>query len=480
MSMRKTFLMDKLANLIVSPSQSLQITLSYEAGSPISTLSCLYDLPPALIPRIINEVREEAINPERDIIQFTYAMNTQEEYTMWKAGLDVAQALKQVKDTLKLRAEDFVPCGLAKCISLRRPFALELSGSSRKIFWIYVENAFGCTGYFARSLLKRAERGEGGAIVWMYGRAKGFSVHDKIVNLSIQQFSTNSSNQSTNSQSTNSQSTNSQSTNSQSTSSQSTNSQSTSSQFTNSQSTKAQSSFANAQYSQSTNDQSTNDQSTNNQTSNSQSTQSNLIEIERKFKLRESDLQTIKRIARFGGEKTYHDEYFDSPTYELTKKDTWLRKRNGAWECKVPIDNAGNQGTDYYLELTNESDILQFMIQNKIISAIDSASPLEQQLTNHKIVPFASIRSTRSKYRTDTFNFDLDVTDFGYSIGEIEIMVKQASEIPNAQKQIDQFVSENALVVSGVQGKVLTYLSRFRKEHYAALVSSGLISKKTI
>jgi len=208
-----------------------------------------------------------------------------------------------------------------------------------------------------------------------------------------------------------------------------------------------------------------------------QSTTHNMIEIERKFKLRETDLQTIKQIAKFGGEKTYRDEYYDSPTYELTKKDTWLRKRNGVWECKVAVENTENKGTDYYLELTNESDILKYLLDNDHIKQIGSLS-VDQHLANNSICQFATICSARSKYKTDKFNFDLDVTDFGYSIGEIEIMVKDASEIPSAQKLIDQFVSEHDLVVAGVQGKVLEYLNRFRREHYDALVVAGLISKK--
>ena len=82
-------------------------------------------------------------------------------------------------------------------------------------------------------------------------------------------------------------------------------------------------------------------------------------------------------------------------------------------------------------------------------------------------------------------------------------MVKDASEIPRAQNLIDGFVSEHGtllplssslvyisnivfifsssflgLVVTGVRGKVLEYLSRFKKDHYEALVNAGLIGKK--
>lgn len=80
------------------------------------------------------------------------------------------------------------------------------------------------------------------------------------------------------------------------------------------------------------------------------------IEVEQKFLLRKQDIELIKKTATFVGEKKYYDEYYDTPKYALTTKDVWLRKRNGYWECKIAVEGSGS--TDYYLELTNERDIL--------------------------------------------------------------------------------------------------------------------------
>jgi len=58
------------------------------------------------------------------------------------------------------------------------------------------------------------------------------------------------------------------------------------------------------------------------------------------------------------------DIYFDSPDYELTKRDLWLRSRNGVLELKAPPsqtvhvdDNGGVSTVDFYRESTQLADI---------------------------------------------------------------------------------------------------------------------------
>lgn len=94
---------------------------------------------------------------------------------------------------------------------------------------------------------------------------------------------------------------------------------------------------------------------------------------------------------------------------------------------------------------------------------------------------FCTIETTRKKYQYQDLTIDLDLTDFGFQIGEIEMIVDSPDQILTAENKIQRFARELGLnIASGVPGKVLTYLQRIKPEHYQALRDSGLLAAKGI
>lgn len=210
-----------------------------------------------------------------------------------------------------------------------------------------------------------------------------------------------------------------------------------------------------------------------------------VIEVEVKFKLAPQDEAKIARIAKFKRETKFVDRYFDTRSFALTKNDTWLRLRDSNWECKVPpMPGAGSGKTlshvDQYRELDTEASIYHFLQQQNYLVATPShpSGPLLDILVNHGFYQFANIASVRRKYQFGKFNIDLDITDFGYSIGEVELQVEEESEAAQAKREIEQFVHEHGLDAGRIRGKVLEYIFRNNPAHYRALQESGLISDK--
>lgn len=70
--------------------------------------------------------------------------------------------------------------------------------------------------------------------------------------------------------------------------------------------------------------------------------------------------------------------------------------------------------------------------------------------------------------------------DFGYNIGEVELMVSDPKEMELAAKRISQFCKEFDFdTTPPIYGKVLRYLESERPAHFKALVDCGLIQRKT-
>ena len=77
------------------------------------------------------------------------------------------------------------------------------------------------------------------------------------------------------------------------------------------------------------------------------------VEVEEKFAVSGDRDAFAARVKAAGGSATssvrFHDEYFDTSSLALTSQDTWLRRRDGAWELKIPhgdrVASGGEQGS---------------------------------------------------------------------------------------------------------------------------------------
>jgi CYTH domain len=246
-------------------------------------------------------------------------------------------------------------------------------------------------------------------------------------------------------------------------------------------------------------------------------------ETERKFVLTPLILQNISRLSGQTIPQLHSmvDVYFDDSFYSLTTRDMWLRRRNDTYELKWPRSEQnqsnGDQklsGIDFYHESTSWTVITEALsgasvnLENPVLDVNSSSSDVEYWLKSNGLTSFATIKSSRQRYRlelpagkklisstsdstpdTHVINVDIDDVEYminddvscsdprlRYSIGEIEL-IKPAENHGADEALLDVF-KQLEISTEPVRGKVLEYLSRFRPNHYIALESSGLIAGK--
>lgn len=143
-----------------------------------------------------------------------------------------------------------------------------------------------------------------------------------------------------------------------------------------------------------------------------------MIEVEKNFAIGPEDKKCLTEGATLLARKVFTDVYYDSPDYALTGNDFWLRTREGKFELKVP-QNTGH-------------------IKDRI-----------------------------------TDQYEEDEMDFGFTVFEVELMVKTQEDIPAAEKRIIEFGAAYHLNPQSA-GKVIEYLRRFSPTHLAFLQSRGV------
>ncbi|ESO91077.1 hypothetical protein LOTGIDRAFT_67883, partial [Lottia gigantea] len=159
------------------------------------------------------------------------------------------------------------------------------------------------------------------------------------------------------------------------------------------------------------------------------------VEVERKFTINsETEPLLVKLGAKAKSTKTFTDIYFDDDDYSLTLSDCWLRKRNNDYQMKIPVPNSPifDHSTKYQ-ELTNNTDILQFLKKKLGVSS----NQLSGLIQTAKVIEFAKITTTRKTYSLNGCEIDLDMTDHGFQVGEIEVMAESPSQISEALRTIE-------------------------------------------
>lgn len=197
-----------------------------------------------------------------------------------------------------------------------------------------------------------------------------------------------------------------------------------------------------------------------------------MIEIEKKFSLTKEQQDTLQLSAKFLGTKEVIDSYFDNETFDLTKRDIWLRKRNEQFELKVSKDINVNRKADQYDEIENEFEIRKLL-------KIENNGSLSDDIAKAGYLPFTQLKSIRLKYQKDAFAIDIDevtAPDFSYALAEIELMVENESKIEEATQKIIEFAKSNGLQTDTyVRGKVVEYIRLKRPAHFEALVKAGVV-----
>ncbi|MDP3794562.1 MAG: CYTH domain-containing protein [bacterium] len=195
-----------------------------------------------------------------------------------------------------------------------------------------------------------------------------------------------------------------------------------------------------------------------------------MIEVEKKFLLRDDDIARLTRDARFVREEVLCDVYYDTPDFRVTRADMWLRERNARWELKVSLNKDPNRLGDNFRELETEDEI-------RGVLGLSQEGTFREDLERRGYGTFCTCITTRRKYKKGDFTIDLDSAEFdglSYRIAEIELMVETPDEMEAAFDRIRRLALTEGLAVEHVQGKIAAYLKHKKPGHYEALVSAGV------
>ncbi|AWP20853.1 putative thiamine-triphosphatase [Scophthalmus maximus] len=222
------------------------------------------------------------------------------------------------------------------------------------------------------------------------------------------------------------------------------------------------------------------------------------VEVERKFICNAETLKTLEEIGAVClGQRQFHDQYFDNPQFDLTLRDMWLRKRKGCWELKCPTVAVG--GTEAmsgeqskaaalctrYKEITSLHDI-QLRVTEVIKDVCEdgdteaaSSHQDESWLGKINLVCFAEFTTVRRSFTLEEegVQIDLDQADFGYHVGEVEVLVPEGGDVQAALEKIERTARRLGLTgeQQRVEGKMDVYLKRNHPEHYAKLLSVHIL-----
>lgn len=194
-----------------------------------------------------------------------------------------------------------------------------------------------------------------------------------------------------------------------------------------------------------------------------------MIEVEKKFLLTNEERERLLEGAEFESEKTFADTYYDTRDYSLTRKDTWLRFRDGRCELKVPqaMESYDEHAIDQYDELLTEQEIRTYL-------RLPSHKTFKEDLEYSGYCPIGTITTHRKAYRKEGFVIDIDYTDTGYSVGEIELLVEDEVGMEEATCKIIEFAEKHQLTLTPVRGKVAEHIRVNNPEHFQLLIDAGI------
>ena len=210
------------------------------------------------------------------------------------------------------------------------------------------------------------------------------------------------------------------------------------------------------------------------------------IEVERKFEATDAaalpSCDGRASAARFAGEVSFTDAYWDNAGCTLTRRDTWLRQREGKWEIKIPLgdpgDRSGASGGErtVFREVEGEAAVRTALESLLDGGALDGAGDLEAALRAAAFAPFVTFGTKRSKFRVGECAIDADVASFGHSVVEVEVMCESEAAVPEAESAIARVAGELQLVpLQNTGGKLETCIRREAPAVLAALVEEGIL-----
>jgi predicted adenylyl cyclase CyaB len=192
-----------------------------------------------------------------------------------------------------------------------------------------------------------------------------------------------------------------------------------------------------------------------------------MIEVEIKCQLTPEQEATLLKDAAFMSEEHITDVYYDTPTYDLSIKDYWLRTRNGTFALKIPAPTTSTTAAQRY-ELDTEQDIRREL-------KLSTDIPLEQAIRNAGYKPLYTLQQHRRKYTKEGFTIDLDhatFENFSFDRCEIETLVKKPKDVDQATKTLIAFAHRHnitPLPMDHHASKLATLIKMVNPHHFALL-----------
>jgi len=195
-----------------------------------------------------------------------------------------------------------------------------------------------------------------------------------------------------------------------------------------------------------------------------------MIEVENRFRLTEENEKKLIEGADFLGEETFTDIYYDTADSYLMKRDMWLRLRSGKFEMKLPLNEKSvlQRKSNKYKEIESEEEI------RKVLE-LPLNGNFTEVLEEKGYSPVLEIETTRKKYKKGEFAIVFDVTNLGFSIGEIEVVVENESEIEAASDRLIDFAGKQGVELVSTEGKVLECLKIKQPELYQSIKGTGVV-----
>lgn len=196
-----------------------------------------------------------------------------------------------------------------------------------------------------------------------------------------------------------------------------------------------------------------------------------MIELEIKCLPNPQQKEALLKDASFVSTETLTDVYYETPTYDLSRKDYWLRTRNNKFMLKIPATNKhpfAEQKTMPKHEIEDEATIIEQLELSKSMAFIDA---LEQA----NIKPRYHYTKTRNKYQKEGFVLDFDCIDYGqftYDLCEVEIIVPTKQDLETATKKLNTFFATHNIKIEEVLGGLIYLIKKTNQEHYQLLQKS--------
>lgn len=210
------------------------------------------------------------------------------------------------------------------------------------------------------------------------------------------------------------------------------------------------------------------------------------VEVEHKFSPPARDADLGAAVVRAGGSalvaKTFTDTYFDTASSALARKDVWLRRREGAWEIKLPAGDGRSGGERTAFEEVEGEEQVRAALQDAFPGVLpDGAGSLDDAVEAGALVSFAEFTTTRRRWRVPTdlgdLAVDADEASFGHGVVELELLVADKADVAAAEARVATVAAQLELQPCGASGgKLEVYIRRHAPATLAALVDAGILA----